>query len=171
MESLQIDKKKARGLYAAGSMADRIILEELLGKQFFSQKITDRIKTFEDACAETGEDPEDEKFHNGTVDENAYRKLKVVARALNEGKVLSFANKSQYKWFPWFRFEDKSFRFHGSYYDCTSTRIPGGSRLCYHSEELSNYAGTQFSELYNDLMSEPATELEEKEAAASPLPW
>ena len=60
MKTLQISEQKARELYKSGSGELRSILEESFGKDFFSQKITDRVKTYEDACRELSMNPLDE---------------------------------------------------------------------------------------------------------------
>lgn len=54
MRTLQISEKKAMELYNNGSDELKTVLEESFGKEFFQRKITDRIKTYEDACAELG---------------------------------------------------------------------------------------------------------------------
>lgn len=153
MQTLQIDLAKARKLFSSASPEFKEILIDSFGKDFFSQKITDRVKTFEDACKEIAQDPDDENFSTGTPDEIAYKKLKVIARALNEGKVFSFANSDQRKWYPYFQFSGSGFRFGVTAYDCTGTDSAGGSRLCFHSDELAKYVGTQFIELYNQLLN------------------
>ena len=50
MKTLQISEQKARELYKTGSKDLKTILEESFTKEFFSNDITDRIKTYEDAC-------------------------------------------------------------------------------------------------------------------------
>jgi hypothetical protein len=114
--------------------------------------VTERIKTFEDACNETGINPLLFLDSSCTPDELAYRKLKVIAKALNKGVELTFANSDQKKWYPWFEYKGSGFRFYGAYYGYTISNTAGGSRLCYASEELARYAGTQFIDLYNQLL-------------------
>ena len=73
------------------------------------QNITDRVKTYADACAvlgikETLPDvgglrPKDRPSVT------AYYKLIVIAQALNEGWEPDWTNKDQPKWFPWFYFD------------------------------------------------------------------
>jgi hypothetical protein len=112
-----------------------------------------KIKTFEDACSAANEDPNDPKFSTGTVDEIAFKKLKVITKALNPvGFKPDWNNSNQYKWTPWFYMNSPGFRFNGSICDVTGTGTTGGSRLCFASEEISNYAGKQFLSLYSDMM-------------------
>ena len=151
METLQIKKKDALKAFSAGDEPAKKLLRNLFGSTVFDVKITDRVKTFEDACDLTGEDPEDKKFTTGTDDEIAYKKLKVICQALNEGAILSFANSSQRKWRPWFQWSGSGFRYGDALYG-PGTTSAGGSRLCFHSEELAIYAGQQFIDLYNQLL-------------------
>jgi hypothetical protein len=153
METLKISKQKALQLYPKASVEFKELMEETFGKDFFSKKITDRVKTFEDACEIIGEDPNDKKYTMGEVDVIAYQKLKVIAKVLNEGWSPDWNNSNQYKWFPWFYMNNPGFRFSAAYCDYTGTHSAGGSRLCFQSEELAKYAGNQFLELYNQLMN------------------
>lgn len=152
METLQISKANALSAYRKADKKVKELLEELFGKQVLSTEVTERIKSFEDACLELGIDSTDANFSTGTVDEIAYKKLKVIAAALNEGTVLSFADSNQRKWYPWFEYSGSGFRFGDTYFGITRTHTAGGSRLCFHTEKLAAYAGKQFIDLYNDLL-------------------
>jgi len=82
------------------------------------KKIIDRIKTFEDACNELGEDnplviqyhsvlqslPPFEEFID--VDIIAYLKLRIIVAALNEGWTPTYKD-GEIKWFPWFKLYTK----------------------------------------------------------------
>jgi len=116
METLQISKANALSAYKKADKKVKELLEELFGKQALSTEVTDRIKSFEDACSQTGTDHNDPNFSTGTTDEIAYKKLKVIALALNEGTVLSFADSNQRKWYPWFEYSGSGFRFFVTYY-------------------------------------------------------
>ena len=67
--------------------------------------ITKRVKTYADACAVLGIEPMNEAVLvklGFTNDEIAYRKLKTIAEALNEGWRPDWANSNEYKYWPWF---------------------------------------------------------------------
>ena len=113
------------------------------------KNITERVKSFEDACCITGFIPTFSKWD--TKDEIAFKKLKVIARALNEGWVPNWKNENEYKYAPYFRM--LPFGFDDSYYDIWSTYSYVGSRLCYKTKELAEYAGKQFEPLYKDLLT------------------
>jgi hypothetical protein len=122
-DTLQITKDAALTAYKDADTAGKALLEALLGKNNFLIKITDRIKSFEDACRELGEDPAN--FNVGMPDEIAYKKLKVITRALNEGWEPNWNNDNQYKWYPWFYMDSPGFRFYDSDYTYTvRTRAP-----------------------------------------------
>lgn len=152
MDTVTLKITTALQVYNSADAAGKKTLEELLGVDFFKRKITDIVKTFQGACMVLNIDPYDADFATGTSDEIAYKKLKVIAKALNEGAELSYANADQKKWYPWFEYSGSGFRFSASDYDYTFTGTTGGSRLCYKSEELARYAGNQFIELYNQLL-------------------
>lgn len=157
MKTLQIDEKKARQLYKTASNEFKTTLECTFGKEFFSQNITDRIKTYEDACNELGINPLDEDELTGfglTKDDIAYQKLKVIVRALNEGWVADVCDSRVSRYCPWFRPNESpsSFDSGGSHYDSSNARAGSGSRLCFKSEKLSDYAGKQFIELWKEFI-------------------
>ena len=124
-----------------------------IGTAGFTGDIKARVKTFEDACALVGEDPEDYKFSDGEPDEIAYRKLKVIAKALNNGWFPDWNNDGQLKWYPWFYLNSPGFRFCGSSFASTDASTGSGSRLRFASEELATYAGKQFIDLFRDYMT------------------
>lgn len=77
-----------------------------------NRPVTERIKTFEDACNELGEENvfvqayRTAEFNtsgnqNDVSDVVAYLKLRVIAEALNEGWQPQFT-KEEYRYYPWF---------------------------------------------------------------------
>lgn len=157
MKTLQISEQKARELYKSGSGELRSILEESFGKDFFSQKITDRVKTYEDACRELSMNPLDENklMKLGlTKHDIAYQKLVTIAKSLNEGWVPNVCDNSVYRWYPWFvtNGSPSSFAFNGSSYDSAFAAAGSGSRLCFKNKELSEYCGKQFIELWKQFI-------------------
>jgi hypothetical protein len=155
MRTLQISEKKAMELYKNGSDELKTVLEESFGKEFFQRKITDRIKTYEDACAELGITPLDEAklIELGlTKHDIAYQKLATIIKALNEGWIPDVCNRDVYRWYPWFHPNDSpsSFAFFVSDSAAASAYAGSGSRLCLKSEDLSNYCGKQFLDLWKE---------------------
>lgn len=154
MRTLQISEKKAMELYNNGSDELKTVLEESFGKEFFQRKITDRIKTYEDACAELGINSLDEAklMELGlTKHDIAYQKLATIVKALNEGWIPDWDNYDEYKYYPWFEMSPSSFAFGGSLYDAACAAAGSGSRLKFQTRELAEYAAKQFIDIWKDI--------------------
>ena len=154
-----------------------------------NRPVTERIKTFEDACRELGEEHpfvkawnsvyqgcEDWSKDSDIADVIAYHKLRIITAALNEGWQPKFTE-NEWRWYPWFylytegelaemddEWKKKStviatdgyetefvgFAPAGSDSAPSSTVAVTGFRLCYKSEELAEYSGRQFIDLWED---------------------
>ena len=140
-------------------------------------QVTDRVKTFEDACHESGIDPEQymSKYEDEPADVIAYMKLRVICKALNEGWTPQFV-KGEWRFFPYFRLysseeisrmsEERKSRVvfrssNGAHayggvsyayasYDSAYVFAAIGSRLAFKTKELAEYAGKQFIDLWAD---------------------
>jgi hypothetical protein len=145
---VMIDEKDARKQYPAATPEWKATLETTFGKEFFSQKITDRVKTFADACEVLEIDQDDIWDESDDQDEVAYKQLKVIVRALNEGWEPNYNNSNERKWYPWFYMDKPAgFRLDVCFYGVAGTTV--GARLVFKSEELARYAATQFLGLYS----------------------
>ena len=120
--------------------------------------ITERVKTFEDACKVLGIAPLLPDF-TGTHPNHqksllAHYQLVIIAEALNEEWKPDWSNGEWDKWYLWFDMDDDSSSSSGRfsfYYSDVRASVSGvGSRLCFKSRELAKYAGTQFEGLYRD---------------------
>jgi hypothetical protein len=113
------------------------------------------IKTFEDACAKTGYDPEiinlslPKEFGRSII---AFLQLMIIFKAVNDGWTPDWGNTNQAKWFPWFevRPSGSGFSNSGSLYDYDITCV--GSRLCTESREKANHVAMQFEALYEEYL-------------------
>lgn len=119
--------------------------------------ITKRVKNYADACAVLGVEPiVDEVLQKlgFTKDEIAYRKLKTIAEALNEGWRPDWTNSNEYKYWPWFVYNQHSAGFGCVHTNLAATNASAtiGSRLCFKTRELAAYAGNTFEGLYNDFL-------------------
>ena len=84
-----------------------------------NRPITERVKTFEDACAVLGENhlyvqmfqdiytKSEKAGANVNSDVVAYLKLRIITAALNEGWEPQFTS-DEWRWYPWFRLLTKS---------------------------------------------------------------
>jgi hypothetical protein len=149
---LKIKKETAKEIYKESSNALKKILEETFGKDYFKNKTFDEIKTFEDACEVLDIDPDSVITDQDTTDEAAYKKLKIVAKALTQGWTPDWNNSNQYKWYPYFNLSS-GFGFSAAHYDYVDASTTVGSRLCFESEEKAKYAGNQFLQLYKEFLT------------------
>lgn len=152
-----------------------------------NRPVTERVKTFEDAVRELGEEhPLVKEWHLGdglSADLEAYLKLRIIVAALNEGWKPKFTT-DEYRYFPWFVLyteeeynnlsdEDKSRVVRrssynsetgggvacvGAYYDSSCADSNNGSRLAFKNSDLARYAGKQFIEIYADFVFKPECE-------------
>ena len=82
-------------------------LKETVVQTAINRPITERVKTFEDACRELGEGhPFLLTYHLITdyfseADVVAYLKLRIIVAALNEGWEPEFTE-DEWRWYPWF---------------------------------------------------------------------
>lgn len=150
METLTVNKTNAQTAYQSGDASMKSLLETLFGKEnFVLEKITDRIKTFDDVCSIKGIKAESLFNTTDTPDEKAYKKLKLIAEVLNEGWRPDWTNSSEYKYYPWFDLSTGS----GLSCDDFGRDYSGsfvGSRLVFKTKDLAVYAGKQFTEIYKD---------------------
>ena len=156
--TLAIQKTAVITAFNNADTSGKKLLEDLFPNQKLSGEITDRVKTFEDACAVLGFDSQDISLevHGKALSKDiksiaAYTKLIIICRALNEGWVPDWTNDDQYKYYPWFDLSSGSGLSYLDYANAGS-RSAVGSRLCLKSEELAKYVSTQFNPEYKDYM-------------------
>ena len=188
-ETLNINKENVLNAYGSATDEQKAMLEIIFGKDTFKSKdITERIKTFEDACKELGSDHplvlayqntnlRDAEVANDNKDIIAYMKLRIIVAALNEGWEPQFIP-GEYRWFPYFvlytkdeidemdektrarvvyRSSSSAYAYGGVSYanaSCDSAYVYAyiGSRLAFKTDDLAEYAGKQFIEIYADFM-------------------
>lgn len=149
---LKIKKETAKKIYAEAPVSLKKILEETFGKECFRSTNFGDIKTFEDACNNLNMISEEAFNDLDTIDEIAYKKLKVIVRAINQGWTPDWNNTDQYKWYPWFRVSSSGFGFSSSGYGYGGTGAAVGLCLCFESKEKADYAGNQFIALYKKFL-------------------
>ena len=83
----------------------------------------------------------------------ALNELFTIAQAWNkeDGFVPDFSNSNQWKYFPWFTYNNDAAGFVCANANLSATYAPAyfGSRLCFKSESRAEQFGKQFAHLYN----------------------
>ena len=184
--------------YRSTSTDGRNAVKEALGEQFSDAvPATERVKTYEDAVNELGNDhplveaasSAEWRFTNSEdKDIIAYLKLRVIVAALNDGWKPQFVP-GERRWYPWYELiskdeydamsdDEKQERrcvgrsnsnayaggglvFSSADYASSSSYADSGSRLAFKTEELAEYAGKQFAELFADLCFIPKSDVKE----------
>lgn len=85
----------------------------------------------------------------------ALNKLFTIAEAWNkaDGFVPDFADKGQWKYFPWFKYDDETAGFvvATTHYTASYATAYIGSRLCFISESRAKEFGEKYADLYNEV--------------------
>ena len=121
-----------------------------------------QIKSYEDACKVLGVQPISENAVAAFPAEDrksmlAYHKLTIIARAINGGWKPDWNNRSQYKYYPVFYYESAGLSCAYTSYAASLTNAVFGSRLCFQTEAMSDYAAATFADLYTDFYCLPAS--------------
>lgn len=156
MRTLQIKQDSLLVAFRNAGKEGKQVLSDLFGKQVaLYDNITDRVKSFEDACQVLGIStnvPEVKglpRKHQKAIIANY--KLIVIAEALNEGWKPNWQDSDECKYYPWFDMSNPA----GVGYSTTNltasdTLAHIGSRLCLKNRELAIYFGQTFTDLFND---------------------
>lgn len=107
MRTLQIKQDSLLVAFRNAGKEGKQVLSDLFGKQVaLYDNITDRVKSFEDACQVLGIStnvPEVKglpRKHQKAIIANY--KLIIIAEALNEGWKPNWQDSDEYKYYPWF---------------------------------------------------------------------
>lgn len=156
MRTLQIKQDSLLAAFRNAGKEGKQVLSDLFGKQVaLYDNITDRVKSFEDACQVLGIStnvPEVKglpRKHQKAIIANY--KLIVIAEALNEGWKPNWQDSDEYKYYPWFDMSNPAgVGFSYTYRTASATAADVGSRLCLKNRELAIYFGQTFTDLFND---------------------
>lgn len=156
MRTLQIKQDSLLVAFRNAGKEGKQVLSDLFGKQVaLYDNITDRVKSFEDACQVLGIStnvPEVKglpRKHQKAIIANY--KLITIAEALNEGWKPNWQDSDEYKYYPWFDMSNPAGVGYSSTNNAASNSIAAfGSRLCLKNRELAIYFGQTFTDLFND---------------------
>lgn len=148
--------KKIRGLYKSSDEV-KSALETVLGKDFFSQDITERIDGWEDMLSETGlpDIPEFTELPERLRDHfRKYYRLVVMTEAYNEGEEVDIYDKDQPRHYPYFltKGSPSGFAFGDSYYVRSYAIAGSGSRLSLKNTKLAKLVGTKHIDFYREYL-------------------
>lgn len=184
-KKIEIEVKDLKGLYDILTHYPQISKEQVecemkkvFGEDVFKPAdIRDRIKTFEDAKRELGNDhPLVKEWNLGdnlSADLEAYLKLRIIVAALNEGWKPKFTT-DEWRYYPYFYLvtndeiekmdDDERSRVvlrssnsasagggivcAGADSDSSYANTNHGSRLAFKNRDLAIYAGQQFIDIY-----------------------
>ncbi len=107
------------------------------------ENIMDRVKSYEDACEVLG--IKRRNFDYCTDDEIAYKKLKDIIKALNEGWIPNWDN-DEYKYYCWWYLNEPGLRLDDVYCNYSGANV--APRLCFKTRELAEYAAEKFFDLF-----------------------
>ena len=180
-KKILILKENVLNAYQQATEEQKALLEDLFGEKMFKPKnIMERVKTFEDACEELGEDHQYVKayrewmriYYAECKDISAYLKLRIICAALNEGWKPKFDGE-EYRHQPWFWIytkkdydeldedEKKNCRVVGRSYDnayadmrvqASLSGVVCSSRLVFKTRELAEYCEKQFIDIWSDYL-------------------
>ena len=151
---MKLDLATAKKLYNDKTTQDwfKKQLETEFSKQLLKEFNYKNIKSFEDACEVLEINPNDVFSKIDTKDEIAYKKLKIIIKAINNGWTPDWANSNQYKYYTWFYVLSSGSGFSDTGYCYTYSCTVVGSRLCVDSKDKALYIAEQFKDLYEDYL-------------------
>jgi hypothetical protein len=156
MKTLKISEADAKKYYPTASDEFKTVLETTFGKEFFNQKITDRVKSWQDVVdilEEQGEDvvlPYKVAKTKQQKSINALYKIQCITKVLNEGWEPDFSNSAEYKYYPWFEHKKAGWSLCCVSYDCVIAYFPFG---CYYkTKELGEYSTKVFIDIYKEYL-------------------
>lgn len=176
MSEIKITTEKVREAYKKGNDCVKGVLQNLFGEEVCAPKnVMDRVKTFEDACIETGTDIKAFNEMTKNLDEHVvtYMKLSIIVKALNEDDKFPYFTKEEWRYYPYFwlytkdeyekmNTKDREKVSRVLFRSCSHANSDGGvadahasctydyvgARLVFRTRELALYAGKQFIDLY-----------------------
>lgn len=157
--TLKIDESTARRIYPTAAPEMKTILENSFPKDFFSMKITDRVKGLLDALeiCPVSENVRTLLSYNGTdefmIGAQTFLRLSIIATALRGEWKPDWSNHNQKKWYPYFEHTKSGVGFSGTDYDYWNSITSVGSRLCFPTAELAEYFGKEFISDHRILLS------------------
>lgn len=160
MEAIQFNKETLVAVYGNCNAVGRKAIKEQLGERLSEiLPVTDRVKTFNDAVEELGEEHEAVKAYRAVEwylrdqmsDIKAYLQLRIITAALNEGWEPQFV-KGEYRWYGWYDLiskEDYEALSDEEKGRCVGRSVSNasanGGLVCSNAYDASSYSYTSYS--------------------------
>lgn len=148
-KQLELDEITAKKLYKTAAPEFKELLEQNFGKEFFSQKITERVNNYNDILEISGVSESDDNVSIKGFDEsenkvlkNIIKKMRIV-KVYNEGWLPKRGDRRHYAWWD----VRSGFAFNGSSYDGSFAHTTSASRLSFKSSELVLDAAKKFKDV------------------------
>lgn len=147
-DDIELSQAEVDSMFEASDAKQTKILSK-----FFKRPVslTEKIKSFNDACDHLGIDPKTVYHESDTKDEKAYKKLKVIAKALNNGWYPNWKDSNECKYFNYFRMVGNVFSCYNTYYNVSGMDVP--SALCFKTSELAQHCAKIAIKEYEDYQS------------------
>ena len=157
--NLEITKQNALKAIEMAPNEFKAALETLFGFSTTSApaNIMERVKTFADVLELCPPSPNEQILldYNGNegnmIRARAFMQLQFIADVLNEGWIPNWNDEKQFKYVPWFKESGSGLSLYDVALCFTGTAV--GSRLCYKSIELAEFAAKQFADIYKEFLT------------------
>ncbi len=182
-ENITISKQHLLNAYREAEPSQKEFMKQLFGAETFAINfnVMERVKTFQDAVNELGDDNPLVKQYNMLysefgvtmdVDIVAFLKLRIIAAALNEGWEPQYTI-GEYRYYPYFyvlydttdegtercvgrsnynAFAHGGLVFANTLVGSANSYAYNGVRLAFKTKELAEYAGKQFLNIWADFV-------------------
>lgn len=154
-KKLELDDLTARSIYKTADNALKQILESTWGKDFFIEKLIDRVKSLSDIFKELGRKQltlSDFDYLPVSQRKSALATYEITSanELLNEGWFPDFNNTNQYKYYSWW--EKKASGWVFSFVSCRVSSSCMGSGFYSKDEKIAKFIATLLKESYNNLL-------------------
>ena len=158
-KTLELDEKTALKLHKTAAPEFKELLEQNFGKDFFNQKVSDKIKNYQDICDDLGVSSKDNdiKIEVEGFDDLDNKTLLNIVKAMRIAKVYNkgeeFKTIDQPRFYAWFKFSSGSgFVFDGTTYDYTFASASSAARFAFLRREDAEDAAKKFPDVYGNII-------------------
>lgn len=154
-KTLKLEDATARKLYPGADSVLKAILEETFGKEFFKEKLIDRINSLDDIYKELGRKKPtiDDYKHLPQIKRERALNTQYIddsAECLNEGVIMDFTNRNQRKYYNYFERTSSGWVLSFVRFNCYGSAV--GSGFYFKDEETSRFAAKLLIKEYNKVL-------------------